>query len=278
MDIKFSNFDNLLELVSSSIKEKIGKKNLIPKKEVITEEVVKPKYEEITLDLERVSEHENFYKPIEVNLDLTETKVDVEDVEEKSERMPEIYPSGLVHGTYIIGQNELGMYIIDQHAAKERINYEYYKEKLGNPKKETTSLLFPFTIELTNSEFIILKEHFNLLEEIGFEVKEFGLNSVIIRSHPTWLPIGFEEVSTRKIIEIILMTEKNFSVTKFNEKIAITLSCKLAIKANENITIEEQEQLINDLRRCENPFNCPHGRPTAIKMSKIDIEKKFSRR
>ena len=277
MDIKFSNFDNLLELVSNVIKEKIGKKNLIPKKEVITEEVVKPKYEEITLDLERVSEPEVFYKPIEVNLDLTETKVEVEDVEEKSERMPEIYPAGLVHGTYIIGQNELGMYIIDQHAAKERINYEYYKEKLGNPKKETTSLLFPFTIELTNSEFIVLKEHFNLLEEIGFEVEEFGLNSIIVKSHPTWLQAGYEEISTRKIIEIILMTEKNFSITKFNEKIAIMLSCKLAIKANENITIEEQEQLINDLRKCDNPFNCPHGRPTTIFYSKYDLEKLFKR-
>ena len=277
MDIKFSNFDNLLELVSNAIKDKIGKKNLIPKKEVIIEEVVKPKYEEITLDLERVSEPEIFYKPIEVNLDLTETKVEVQDVEEKSERMPEIYPAGLVHGTYIIGQNKLGMYIIDQHAAKERINYEYYKEKLGNPKKEITSLLFPITIELTNSEFIILKEHFNLLEEIGFEVEEFGLNSIIIKAHPTWFPTGHEEISTRKIIEIILMTEKNFSITKFNEKIAIMLSCKLAIKANENITLEEQEQLINDLRKCDNPFNCPHGRPTTIFYSKYDLEKLFKR-
>lgn len=277
MDIKFSNFDNLLELVSKLIKEKIGKKNLIPKKEVSTEEISKPKYEEITLDLERVSESEVYYKPIEVNLDLTETKVDVLDIQEPSKRMPEIYPAGFVHGTYIIGQNELGMYIIDQHAAKERINYEYYKEKLGNPKKESTSLLFPFTIELTNSEFIILKENFNLLEEIGFDVKEFGLNSIIIKAHPTWLPTGYEEISTRKIIEIILMTEKNFSVTKFNEKIAAMLSCKLSIKANENITLEEQEQLINDLRKCENPFNCPHGRPTTIFYSKYDLEKLFKR-
>ena len=277
MDIKFSNFENLLELVSNVIKEKIGKKNLIPKKEVVVEEIVKSKYEEITLDLERVSEPENYYKPVEVNLDLTTTEVEVEDVEEKGERMPEIYPAGFVHGTYIIGQNELGMYIIDQHAAKERINYEYYKEKLGNPKKETTALLFPFTIELTNSEFIILKEHFNLLEEIGFEVEEFGLNSIIVKAHPTWLPTGHEEISTRKIIEIILMTEKNFSVTKFNEKIAIMLSCKLAIKANENITLEEQEKLINDLRKCDNPFNCPHGRPTTIFYSKYDLEKLFKR-
>lgn len=277
MDIKFSNFENLLDLVSNAIKERINKKNLIPKKEVVVKDVVKPKYEEMTLDLERVNEPEVFYKPIEVNLDLTKTNIEIEDVKEKCERMPEIYPAGFVHGTYIIGQNELGMYIIDQHAAKERINYEYYKEKLGNPQKEKTSLLFPFTIELTNSEFIVVKEHFDLLEEIGFEVEEFGINSLIIKAHPTWLPTGYEEISTRKIIEIILMTEKNFSVTKFNEKIAIMLSCKLAIKANENITLEEQERLINDLRKCDNPFNCPHGRPTTIFYSKYDLEKLFKR-
>ena len=275
MDIKFSNFDNLLELVSNMIKTKISKKNLIPKKEVIIEE--KTKYEEITLDLERVNEPEVYYKPVEVNLDLTDTEVEQEDIEEKHERMPEIYPAGLIHGTYIIGQNEKGMYIIDQHAAKERINYEYYKERLGNPTKEKISLLFPFTIEFSNNEFIILKENINLLEEIGFEVEEFGINSLIVKAHPTWLPKGYEELSTRKIMEIILTTERNFSIEKFNEKVAIMLSCKLAIKANENITNEEQEQLISDLRNCENPFNCPHGRPTTIFYSNYDLEKLFKR-
>lgn len=275
MDIKFSNFDNLLDLVSNMIKNKIGKKNLIPKKEVVVEE--KPKYEEIVLDLERVNEPETYYKPVEVNLDLTFTQVEQEDIVEKSERMPEIYPVGLVHGTYIIGQNELGMYIIDQHAAKERINYEYYKEKLGNPKPEKTSLLFPLTLEFSNNEFMILKENLNLLHDIGFEIEEFGMNSFVVKAHPIWLPQGYEEMSIRKIMEVILATEHNFSIEKFNEKIAIMLSCKLAIKANENITSEEQEQLINDLRKCDNPFNCPHGRPTTIFYSNYDLEKLFKR-
>ncbi|MBE6151806.1 MAG: DNA mismatch repair endonuclease MutL [Firmicutes bacterium] len=277
MDIKFSKFDGLIELISNMVKSKIGKKNLIPKIEVKDEVVIeKPKYEEITLDLERVSEPEVYYNPIEINTSLIDTQVD-EDIEEKGERMPEIYPVGLVHGTYIIGQNELGMYLIDQHAAKERINYEYYKEKLGNPKNDSISLLFPFVIELTNNEFIIVKEKLDVLRSLKFDVEEFGVNSVIIKSHPAWLPVGYEEVSTRKIIEIILNTGSNFSIVKFNEKLAITLSCKLAIKANENITLEEQEQLINDLRKCDNPFNCPHGRPTTIFYSNYDLEKLFKR-
>lgn len=282
MDIKFSNFDRLLELVSEIITNKISKKNLIPKKEVVLEqkeEIIeeKPQYEEMTLDLNRVAEEETYYKPIEVNLDLTNTEVEKEDIEKPLERMPEIYPAGFVHGTYIIGQNEKGMYIIDQHAAKERINYEYYKEKLGHPTKEKISLLFPFTIELSNTEFIILKEHFDLLQNIGFEIEEFGVNSIIVKSHPTWLPKGYEEDATRRIIEVVIMTEKDFSIVKFNEKVATMLSCKMAIKANESITLEEHEQLINDLRKCKNPFNCPHGRPTTIFYSNYDLEKLFKR-
>lgn len=278
MDIKFSKFDGLIELVSNTIKNKISKKNLIPKIEITEKPIIEKKqYEEIKLDLERISEDEEKYAPIEVNEEFTTTEVEQDDIDEKQERMPEIYPVGLVHGTYIIGQNELGMYLIDQHAAKERINYEYYKEKLGNPNNDSISLLFPFIIELTNSEFIIIKEKLEILRSLKFEVDEFGINSLIIKAHPAWLPTGYEEISTRKIIEIVLNSESAFSITKFNEKVATMLSCKLAIKANENITIEEQERLINDLRKCDNPFNCPHGRPTTIFYSNYDLEKLFKR-
>jgi len=285
MDIKFSKFEQLVELVTNMIKDKIGKKNLIPKVEVKEDVIVeKPKYEEITLNLERISEPEEEYNPVQMNSNFIDNQkeesteeIAEEEILKKSERMPEIYPVGLVHGTYIIGQNEFGMYLIDQHAAKERINYEYYKEKLGNPKNDSIALLFPFTIELTNSEFITIKDKMEVLRNLKFEVEEFGINSLVIKAHPAWLPTGYEEVSTRKIIEIILNYGSNFSIVKFNEKIATTLSCKLAIKANENITLEEQERLINDLRKCDNPFNCPHGRPTTIFYSNYDLEKLFKR-
>ena len=91
------------------------------------------------------------------------------------------------------------------------------------------------------------------------------------------MPKGYEEDATRRIIEVVIMTEKDFSIVKFNEKVATMLSCKMAIKANESITLEEHEQLINDLRKCKNPFNCPHGRPTTIFYSNYDLEKLFKR-
>ena len=167
--------------------------------------------------------------------------------------------------------------MIDQHAAKERVNYEMYKEKLGNPTQSSIDLLIPMTLEFSNNEFVLLKENLDLLRNIGFKIEEFGINSIIVKAHPTWLLKNYEQEQTRKIIEVILQKEKDFSIVKFNEKIATMLSCKMAIKANMNITIEEMESLINDLRKCDNPFNCPHGRPTIIFYSNYDLEKLFKR-
>ena len=191
--------------------------------------------------------------------------------------MPEMYPVGLVHGTYIICQNEKGMYIIDQHAAKERCNYEKFKKEMGSPNIASTPLLFPIVIELSNEEFLILKENIQILKDLKFDIEPFGINSVIVKQHPAWLIKGSEEEAIRKIIEIVIHTQKEFSIEKFNEKIATMMSCKHAIKANMNITMEDMEELIDELRHCKNPFNCPHGRPTTIYYSNYDLEKLFKR-
>ena len=287
MDIKFSKMDELLELVEKLIKEKLKKQVLIPEvetivyndfkeekedlKEVLKEEVderkteiieEKPKYEELILDLNRVSEEKETY---------------IKEEKDEEERLPEIYPVGLVHGTYIICQNEEGMYLIDQHAAKERINYELFKEKLNNPTKENISMLFPETIEFTNNEYIILKENFEFLNNMGFIIEEFGINSIVIKAHPIWLTKGFEIEQIKRIIELVVNKEKDFKLDKFNDNVAATLACKASIKANTDISLNEMEYLINDLRKCKNPFNCPHGRPTVIYYSKYDLEKLFKR-
>lgn len=295
MDIKFSKMEELTELIETLIKNALHKKTLIP--EVVLEEkkveqksnnfvesIRKPIYQEQKLEFEVVKEPE-FEEVLEINTDFIEPMNEPDEimlehpevVEEKKERLPDLYPVGLVHGTYIICQNDLGMYLIDQHAAKERVNYEMYKKKLGSPKEGSISLLFPFTMELANNEYIILKENFEVMEHMGFEIEEFGINSIIVKAHPTWLPKGYEEQATRKIIDVILEKEKEFTIEKFNEKVATMLSCKMAIKANMNISIEEMEALIKDLRLCDNPFNCPHGRPTIIFYSNYDLEKLFKR-
>ena len=276
MDIKFGNIEELLDLVSTSIKDKLKKKTLIPhieEKPTIVKET--KTYEEIKLDFDTpiVNEVEENYV---VNDELIE-KEEIEVHEDMKEIMPVMYPIGLVHGTYIICQNEIGMYIIDQHAAKERINYEIVKEKLNSKKKESISMMFPLTIEYTNSEYIILKENFEFLNELNFEIEEFGINSIIVKAHPVWLPKGNEDNSIKKILELVISKEKNFNLDKFNDNVAATMACKMSIKANTAITMEEMENLVNDLRKCKNPFNCSHGRPTTIYYSKNDLEKLFKR-
>ncbi len=281
MDIKFSKLEELLDLVKKTIINKLNKQTLIPVIEqpindfdepVVLEKTIetkielidsnevlpkteKPKYEEITLKFDEIKEEEAKYE----------------------ERLPLLYPVGLVHGTYIVCQNEVGMYLIDQHAAKERINYELFLDRLSNPTKDKIPLLLPLTIELSNNEYIILKENFDFLNSMGFDIEEFGINSVIIKSHPIWLTKGFEDLQIKKIIEAVINKEKNFDLSKFNDHLSATLACKASIKANTNLSINEMEELINDLRKCHNPFNCPHGRPTVITFTKYELEKMFKR-
>lgn len=284
MDIKFGNMEDLLTLVSSTIKDKLKVKTLIPHIEEKPKE--EKKYEEIKLDFDTpiIKEDEEEYvinselvNKEEVKENFEEQSEEIEIHEDSKEKLPIMYPVGLVHGTYIICQNEIGMYIIDQHAAKERINYEMVKEKLSKKEKISIPMLFPLTIEYTNSEYIILKENFEFLKEMNFDIEEFGINSIIIKSHPTWIPKGNEDNAIKKVLELVIEKEKNFDIYKFNDHLAATMACKMSIKANTSITMDEMQNLINDLRKCQNPFNCPHGRPTVIYYSKSDLEKLFKR-
>ena len=276
MDIKFSKLEELQQLIQNIITNRLDHQTLIPQANIVVNSFEDndsnydqdskpyqpnlPKYEEITLDFS-VKEEPEYVKTIN------------EDIE----RFPLMYPIGLVHGTYIVCQNDTGMYLIDQHAAKERVNYEIFKEKLANPLKENIAMLLPMTIELSNEEYIILKENFDLLENMGFEIAEFGINSIIIKAHPTWLTDGFENLQIQKIVEAVIHKEKDFDLAKFNDHLAATLACKASIKAHTEISLDEMRALISDLSKCHNPFNCPHGRPTVVTFTTYDLEKLFKR-
>lgn len=298
MDIKFSKLEELKLLIEHMIREKLHRKNLIPEAELEESyEVTRPKYVEQTLVLEKEIEPVKEQEPdsfleeeeIPINMDFVAEKEKQEEEilkvsqeenkqeVEKGHRMPEMYPVGVVHGTYIICQNEDGMFLIDQHAAKERVNYEYYMKKMGNPNIVSTPLLFPITVELSTSEFILVKEKLDVLRDLKFVVEENGLQSLLMKEHPAWLPQDDIEGSIRKIIEILIQEGKHFSIEKFNEKVSTMMSCKHAIKANQYVDMKEIEQLIQDLRRCDNPFHCPHGRPTTVFLTNYDLEKLFKR-
>ena len=286
-DIKFSNFEDLKNMISEVINKTIRSKLLIPKIEVKEQPTVK--YENLSLNLERNSISEepslldkqkltnlvNFNYEPNNELDNEEEPSYIE--ERPKETLPELYPIGLALGTYIVCENERGIYLIDQHAAQERINYEKNSYLLAHPNNDVISPLIPMIIELPNNEFIIAKEKLDIIKSYNIDIEEFGINSFRVISHPTWFPKGNEEKIVRRIIEEIVNKGKDFSLAKFNNSLAALISCKMSVKANTRITKEAQEEIINELRKCNNPFNCPHGRPTIINFTTYEIEKMFKR-
>ncbi|MBS4207519.1 DNA mismatch repair endonuclease MutL [Bacillus sp. FJAT-50079] len=191
-------------------------------------------------------------------------------------RIPQMYPIGQMHGTYIFAQNENGLYMIDQHAAQERINYEFYKEKVGKVENELQELLVPLTLQFSHDECMKIEEYKAELERVGVFLEEFGMNSYVVRSHPQWLPAGQEQEIIESMIEQLIDMNK-VDIKKLREEAAIMMSCKAAIKANHHLRNDEIQALLDELRHTNDPFTCPHGRPIIIHYSVSEMEKMFKR-
>ncbi|RNB91777.1 DNA mismatch repair endonuclease MutL [Brevibacillus fluminis] len=200
-------------------------------------------------------------------------------VDEAHPAVPPMFPVGQVHGTYIVAQNENGMYLIDQHAAQERIFYEYFMEKLKSESVASQMMLFPHTIECTSQETERLKTRLETLISLGLEIEWFGNRTFIVRAHPHWFPEGSELEVIDELVQVVLETgEKGgFDVRGMREKAAIMMSCKASIKANRYLTQQEMEALLERLRLTTSPFTCPHGRPIIIHFSSYELEKLFKR-
>ncbi|MFZ2464066.1 MAG: DNA mismatch repair endonuclease MutL [Caldibacillus thermoamylovorans] len=207
------------------------------------------------------------HEPFDNNPDFTKQPVS---------RIPVLYPIGQMHGTYIFAENEKGLYIIDQHAAQERIKYEYFKEKIGEVSNDLQELLIPLTLQFSNDEYIKLEENLEELKKVGLFLEPFGTNTFIIRNHPQWFPHGEEEETIQEIIEQVL-TMKKVDIKKLREETAIMMSCKGSIKANHRLRHDEIQQLLDTLRMTSDPFTCPHGRPIIIHFSTYEMEKMFKR-
>ncbi|GGA62408.1 DNA mismatch repair endonuclease MutL [Ornithinibacillus halotolerans] len=192
------------------------------------------------------------------------------------ERVPTMYPIGQLHGTYILAQNENGFYMIDQHAAQERIKYEFFKEKLGQPTNELQQLLIPLTFEFSKQESIFIEHYKEEFEKVGIFFESFGQQTYIIRSYPNWFPQGFEEEVIREMVEQIMQDER-INIESIREEAAILMSCKRSIKANHHLNNDDMFRLLEDLRKTTDPFTCPHGRPIIIHFSTYELEKMFKR-
>lgn len=266
-DIKFSKMDSLKELTLNVIKDALYKSLLIPKVEV--------KEEKQTSIL--IKEVRNYPKEELFNEEVIQESMDFKYEVNSQIKKLELYPCGLVMGTYIVAQNDEGMYLIDQHAAQERINYEKILKSLSEENVILTDLLIPISIELSSSDYLNYKNNKYILDDLGFNIEEFGINTILIKSHPTWLIEGHEEENINAIIEYVLSLSKDFDRIRFNDHISKTCACKMSVKGNTRITMEQAESLIKDLVLCDNPYNCPHGRPAIITFTKYELERLFKR-
>lgn len=194
----------------------------------------------------------------------------------KEENKKDIKIIGQLFDTYWIIQFENNMYMIDQHAAHEKVLYEEFKKNYDERKISTQQLSPPVIFSLTLEEQNIYKKNASYFSDFGYEIEEFGGDEFAIRG----IPADFSESDPKEILIEILdsFTDDFHKATPetIKDRIA-TMSCKAAVKGNNKLSYKEAEILINQLMNLENPYNCPHGRPTMITMSKYEIEKKFKR-
>lgn len=201
--------------------------------------------------------------------------IDKLEQEEKS-TFPELEYFGQMHGTYLFAQGQGGLYIIDQHAAQERVKYEYYRDKIAEVDSSLQQLLVPYLFEFSTSDFVALQGKKSLMEEVGIFLEPYGDKTFILREHPIWMKEEEIESGVYEMCDMLLLTDQ-VSIKDYRAELAIMMSCKRSIKANHKLDDYSARDLLVQLAQCDNPYNCPHGRPVLVNFSKSDMEKMFRR-
>lgn len=226
--------------------------------------------ESVTHALDFASQgQENGKKQKPVNLDL--------DVDNENEQgFPNLDYIGQMHGTFLFAQDKDKLYLIDQHAAQERLNYEFYRKQVGEVSDNQQVLLQPLTLTYSTADVLKILDKQETLQAVGLAVEEFGPNTLALYEHPTWVKPDQVESTVKEMIDWVL-AQGDLTVAAFREKAAIMMSCKRAIKANWHISSDEARTLLADLAKAENPYNCPHGRPVLTAFTLTEMERMFKR-
>lgn len=197
-----------------------------------------------------------------------------------SPKKPSGFPSleyiGQMHGTFLFAQSSEGFYLIDQHAAQERVKYEYYRKEIGQVGTDKQRMLVPITINYSVADMLKIADREAELEAIGLTLEPFGPTTVIVREHPTWFEKGQETETIKEMVDWILR-DGNLTVAEFRERTAIMMSCKRSVRANMHLSDLQARTLLESLASTENPYNCPHGRPVVTSFTLTEMEKMFKR-
>ncbi len=280
-EVRFLNESVLSGTIINSIRNALNNTDIIPEVSVKQESVTEFK-EEVKTSLM------NFYeKHTSANNNYPDTKISDSSVTKKSvsynnEKDENNYPYikenyFTLFNTYIFLEQGENVLIIDQHAAHERIIYERLKRDIEKRENIKQNLLIPININLTPDEYEVVKNNIDILESIGFDIEEFGINSYVLRSVPAYIRHSNDKELFFDIVAV-LKEGKKISRKEVFDEILKTMSCKSAVKAGDYLNKEQKEYLIKELLKEEEVYNCPHGRPAVIKLSKYEIEKWFKRK
>ena len=283
MDIKFSKMDSLLKLISNSIDDRLKTLTLIPEANVRTSTSFNEVYNQIKHNDEEeekiVKKESSNYEEIKLDFEVHEEKdvqVENDEKEEKVARINKMNVIGNVFMTYILCYNENGFYLVDQHAAAERINYEKYMNEFLNGKKTIIDLLTPIKVELSKDNYLRIKDRLFILDELGISCEEFGEGTFLVRSHPDWIDQKNSSKEINNIFELICQ-KGEFSKEKFIDTTIMSIACHNSVKAHEYLSNEDMQWIVDNVRYCDNPFTCPHGRPTIITYTRDELDKMFKR-
>lgn len=299
-EVRLSKENELKELIKSMILEALGKSFIAPsaivkkEKEGIQESFIldydlssrlmkSSVVEKVENTIVEERKEEYVSAPIYSKEEFIHDSVEIQKEEKiiESVKVEERKPvkhlklHGQVHGTYIVGEDEEGMYLIDQHAAMERVNFEHFSKVLVE-NREMMDLLVPVVLELDVATATELPRYLTILEDFGLYLEQFGINTYRINSIPMWMKDSDVKIFATEMIDSIVSSQK-IDLAGLRHHAISTLACKASLKANKVFSIMELEVLMDRLFMCDNPYTCPHGRPTIVKFTKYDLEKMFKR-
>ena len=199
----------------------------------------------------------------------------VQDDDTKVRTLPDLKVLAQIFKTYILSEADNKLFLIDQHAAAERYNYEKLQREFIERKNYKKQMLIPLMFDFSVEEAAEVRNNLEKFEELGIVFEEFGDNSYVVREFPGWIEEDEEQMI--KIIAEKVLRNNNITFNELRNDAIAMASCKMSIKANQVLTDVEMNKVISDLYECKNPFTCPHGRPIITKMEKKDLEKMFKR-
>lgn len=277
MEVRFVDENKIYKIFYHAIKNAMLTKEFLGNTQVEkNEEYVSNEFKFLTNHFTKETNTNNYFSRLTVNanksINILEEKEDL--IYRQNKRDVQYKYIGIIFRTFIIVEIEDQLYLIDQHAAHERLLYEQIKENYkNNMSSNSQMMLIPEIYNLTHKEFEFVTQNIEMFKIYGFDIELFGSNSVKINGIPD---IEYRSKSKNIFLEVLdeMITNERVSLKDVEERFIATVACKAAVKANMDLNQHEVDYLIQNLLKLKNPYTCPHGRPTTIKFSKDELFKK----